>query len=52
MNKDRQFDILLGLANDFISFLELFEDEETIRRKKQVENIVERIEKGLLDNVE
>lgn len=43
--RQRHFEILSGLANDYLSFLELFEDEETMKRKEQVKSILERMEK-------
>lgn len=41
----RHFMLLLQLASDYLEFLELFEDEETVKRAKQVRNILERMEK-------
>lgn len=47
MNINRgHFNILLQLGYDYISFLELFEDEESVSRREQVETILTRIEKN------
>lgn len=40
----RHFNILLQLAYDYRSFLELFEDEETKERAEHIDNILTRIE--------
>jgi hypothetical protein len=40
----RHIAILIQLAQDYLDFLELFEDEETVKRKEQVRNILERME--------
>lgn len=40
----RQFNILLQLAYDYHSFLDLFEDEETKGRSEHIGNILTRIE--------
>ena len=42
--KQRHIEILLQLAYDYLDFLELFEDETTVKRKEQVRNILDRME--------
>lgn len=43
--KERHFSILAQLGYDYLSFLELFEDEETKAKAVQVGNILQRMEK-------